>query len=392
MPNPYCIIMRQARTRKKGDKQPEGETKSKILLYLADHKDQPFNLLRGHLYKELKLQTPRAIRDHLEYFEKKGYVTKTHLMHGPSGTYYLNVYNLKMGFEGFKKIYTYLKDHHFDEDLIKTDYYKEYIQTVDFREKIRIHFFKENMLKIYRLIKEVDTSKLIEKSNNTSDMEAKKTIQAIEAIKKDDEDKPIIKELIELFKTVERNDVDQLYQIFKDRLKTSPDSTLYMPDPEKYLEVLTNMLIPLEQRDNFIKILEISPSAIDFILNSKYYDSNIIFFNLGAYFTPALTKDLGFLRKLFHYDIEQDVGINLDILLQAPIENVDLDLLTKKSKRHMKNLDSSFMFVLRALLISDIVEGKLIRNNIIQDSLKQIFSTNFSTNLWTNLSTKTKET
>lgn len=149
----------------------------------------------------------------------------------------------------------------------------------------------------------------------------------------------------------------------RDRLRTVPDSMAYIPDIDRYSEVYTNMLIPSEQHDNFKRILAISPSAIDFVFNSSYYDSNILLFSLAAYYVPAIAKDMGFIRKLFFYDVERDEGINLDKLLQTPYENIDMDFLTTKSQQYMKNIDSSFMYILRSLLISDIVNGQIIRDN-----------------------------
>jgi hypothetical protein len=135
--------------RRKAQKLPPGETKSEILLYIAKNGSVETAVIREHLRTHLNIRTKKMTYDHLS-----GLVDERKLVEKKSnGKGNSDLYFLPANFISTQKIFNYLKKQGKEKEFIKTNHFRSYISSGEFRATALIYFIKEAFLAFVDYVK-----------------------------------------------------------------------------------------------------------------------------------------------------------------------------------------------------------------------------------------------
>jgi hypothetical protein len=248
------------RQRTQSQKEPVGKTKTYIILYLAEFNSATYQDIRSHLTTTHNIRNNAVIRKHLEDLEKEDLLKKKTMGVGRRGYYYLE------GFDNFKKIINYLKNHGKIEEFMKTKYFNDFVRQEDFLQKVMFNIYRENLLQFHEMnIKIKNTYDIPEGYLNLIDMLRKHGIDELYS--------SFTRFLID----VSKNDLNE-------------DSIVRNDANKNYVFRLIDHLKVNEKE--IVKVLISSPTAIDFILNPSYIDPRFISSLTGFLLNTQLDKGL----------------------------------------------------------------------------------------------------
>jgi hypothetical protein len=284
MKNNNVSIVGAAKKYNPHKKLPPGETKSEILLYIAENSVVGTDAIRDHLRSHLNIKNKKITYDHLSKLEKWGYIVRITTArkipeHGKklehSGT--LDYFSLATGFTTLQHIFNYLKDHQKEKDLIGTKYFKSYVSTEDFRARAFIYFVKEAILalinyaksdEVYNaFIKKIKENRIggYEESlnilRNADISKAKYTNfsdwNKVEALSKAKNPKKtqILSSMMAIMKNT---DPDTIFSSLNAVNKNSASLINYV-----------NFLVPEREMPEILAMIRSSSTAVDYVLNFK---------------------------------------------------------------------------------------------------------------------------
>lgn len=264
-------------------KLPPGETKSEILLYIAENGVVGTDVIRDRLKSHLNIKNKKMTYDHLSDLEKLGYIVRiTAFRKTPeygkklehSGT--LDYFSLATGFTVLQGIFNYLKDHHKEQDFIRTKYFKSYVSTEDFRARAFIYFVKEAVLALINYGKSDEVyNTLIKKikGNRTGGYEGLNILRNADVSK------------AKYTKFSDWNKVEALSKAknpHKTQILSSMMAIMKNTDPDTIFSSLNavnmnpasiinyvNFLVPEKEMPEILAMIRSSSTAIDYVLNFK---------------------------------------------------------------------------------------------------------------------------
>jgi ribosomal protein L10 len=386
--------------RKRGKKNPTGETRALILQYILNIRVSQTDDIRDYLREKgpkRLIKTKNLVYDHIKKLEQEGYIKRI-----PGGKGKTDSYTANDGFDAFKKIFTFLKEHHDEKTLMNTEYYKNNIRDDEFWIKAALNIAKLDILDLYYKIKDENTKEqliddikanpprlirppftwgeyrqskygyteqvfqptLKDLTRPTVHDYTKEVITIIEKIHRGDESEQLVKQFLDLIRTLEGDgkDADRFYDVYRARLESKPGD--HSPvNVNVHLKQLVSLMLPEDQTEKAINILSISPSAVDFVLNSKYYDYGLLYFVLMSYFSSEPNLDIRYITEVFDYTPRVDRTLYLRRLFEAPKENLDLSSIVNRPP---------FIAILEALVITDSVKGNIDKNEQTRQTLTDI--------------------
>jgi hypothetical protein len=268
--------MQISETRKLGAKSmPRGETKSEILLYVANKPDGVRTPeIKEHLRGKLRLKNKKNLLTHLSDLYKEKLLDKEQFKRGVADTFYL-----KGRFRTLNALFDYMKSLGKEKEFMETRYFTEYISTPDFRAKYFVQLLKDvifstigqpqesfeygivdffintfqlgdskEIKKILDSLADYDFSKV--KDKRIEDLDA----TVVDCINRKNR-KQCLTRLLAILKT---NDVDELVDYYtksKEKRSTKP-----------LIERLPNIIIPANERSEILVMLRSSPSAVESLL------------------------------------------------------------------------------------------------------------------------------
>jgi len=387
--------------------------KAHILLYIACYPDTEFSGIRKHIYGTLNLTTRKPIDIQLDALVNEKIILRTPKSKGEKG-YYLNYYQVKNTFHAFKTTYELLKRQGLKTEFMKSKYYRDYVNSDDFLNKLPLNFFKQNILDLHKRIKDDEKRKqfikeikqnphtrtisntIVEYQNNPllnipdlqwqneikfkepisnlanvkTRSEIKKTInlkykviRAINKISQSKGDDPIANAFLSLVETLNNTTIDEFYDIYRERFGYMAKGQSLPTDMERHFRHVRDLFVPDGKEQDLTKILLQSPSAIDFVLNSKYYNRFIIHSLIEYYFKPESDNDGNFFQKLFGWGAPENESLYLEILLELPKENIDVSNVFP---------GIALLYILRSLIVADIINGEIENNKDTIDSIRTV--------------------
>lgn len=337
--------MKKRMVRKPKDSEPDGFTQSVILLYLIENGVQDRTEISDFLKHNYHMVNSSNVKNHMYKLVKKGFVEPGDKLPGKP-----RPYKIKTGFDTIKGFFIFLKNNSLEKELMKSEYFKDYIGSDEFRIKFIANIFKANIQKIDSVIRDEEQyKKLIAKLNDTPGNERLTTI--LEKIKNNDIENDFVKEYQTIINDIQGN-ADELLHILESRF----DKKSAFIEPLQFIKYMGFYAIPVAERDNIFKLLISSPSAMDFAFNPKHYDKYILWNLLGAYTGSTIIPEPRGFKETMETVWEKDKDSTAFFkILDFIYEDIDLYAILE---------ESPITTILKAMMITDLIKGDIIKTEI----------------------------
>lgn len=323
----------------RGKRYNPGITKSKILLYIAQNQPREFADIRKHIEQELKITTTKPVRDPLNMLVDEGFIKKE--VAKSWGDYSIFKYSIVDDFKAFKYTYDFLKAYHLQKEFMRSLYYKKQIDTGSFAQKIFINLLGDSLRLLQPLVKYDEIRRFIE--NNSSKEEKDAYTDFENAMNSEDMSK-----LIDLFN---KNTVDGLYTVIQENYNHLYESLVNGKEPNIDLHIFLLIIycqniIPEEDKSYIQKILGLSPSVIEFMIDT-YHVSPIILMKI--LFNHMRNETRRF-KKQTH---------------ELSSKNIDKSQTEKMNNDQTSEVNESpFIAIIKILFANDLLRGDVLSGDI----------------------------
>ena len=337
-------------TRKKRaprDREPVGNTKSEIVVYISNNDMATITDIRAYLRKEKNIRNVKVLRKHLSDLVIENIISiKKAERRGLSDLYYI-----KRSFSQFKTVFNFLNDF-YKPLFLRSKYAKELIFSDDFLVygimNIGIEVFKD----LITLRDEDKFNEMIEKTKrNGEDVSVKETKEIIENMKNH----------LSGYNVVDIEDYlgntrpEDLIPIINNLNEEQPI------DLKPILSTAINSIFPDKQRNEMLQIISSSPMAMDYFLNLRSVDRTYL----------SLTILRFYLGSLF-LDSEKASLINLFNKGNSTFESNPMSFISRiLSIQNVLN-DNPLLTILRSFFIVDSFNGNIVDNEYSESVLKEV--------------------
>lgn len=339
--------MATRKRRMPSQKEPVGNTKSEIVVYISNDDGATITDIRAYLRNEKNIRNVKVLRKHLSDLVADSIIgVKKAERRGLSDTYYI-----ERSFSSFKTVFNFLNDF-YKPLFLRSKYAKELVFSDDFLiygiANIGIEVFKD-------LIKLRDGDKFKE---------------MVEKVKRNGEDvsSKEIKEIIEKlngqlngYNALDIEDYlsnarpEELISIFGD-LNEGRHIDLKL-----ILSMVINSIFPDKQRNEMLQIISTSPMAMDYFLNLRSADRTYLFVTILRFYLGSL-----------FIDSEKASVVSLFNKDKSTFERNPMSFIT--GILNFKNVlnDNPLLTILRSFFIVDSFNGNVAENEYSNSVLKEI--------------------
>jgi hypothetical protein len=344
-----------SRTRARGDSEPKGRTKSAILLFLADNGESTFTAVREHLQEQYNIRSTRDVKIHvadLSADDRLALIEK--ISHGSGNA---NSYRIRGGFNGLKRLHNYLNRHGQVPALMRTRYFRDYTGSMEFTTKVRTNIVRNQMLELYEGMMD-DTGHLRIKAMlrdvDPGDQEA--MIEWMERVRQGDRDNALSNSFLAIVDLMREGDIDLLGEIFLGILRMmGPDMS--SPRIREFAALMSDLNMPEDRLQMVSDIQRLSPGTFDYLLNSS---------KNNHMFPPNI-----FLAYVFSL-ILQMPGDNF---MPESIPSIDFARYRRYAAAVPRySPESPIALISRSLFIADMVQGRLISDEVPEETMRLIFT------------------
>jgi hypothetical protein len=344
-----------SRGRQRGEREPTGRTKLAILLYLADHGECTFTQIRSHLQERYNIKSTKDVKIHLNDLtsdDRLGLIAKV-----PHGNGNANSYHIREGFNSLKKLHNYLGSLSAVPALMKTAYFRDYTASIDFETKVRTNIVRNSMLELYDGILDDRGYENIKSAlANIDRVDREAMISWMDRIRESDRTDTLSGSFLAMVDLLKEGDIDRLGNIFTDIVRLMRTEKTGVMRSE-FFALMSELSFPESQRELVYATRRLSPGTLGYLLNSS--KNNRIF-------TPNI-----FLAYVF------------SLILQMPGENDVPDSLPSidigRYRRYAANVPqissvSPIVLVSRSLFIADMIQGRLVVDEVPEETLRLVFA------------------
>jgi hypothetical protein len=343
------------RTRSRGDREPKGRTKSAILLFLANNGESTFTEVREHLQEQYNINSTKDVKIHLADLSAGDRLALLEKV--SHGTGNANSYRLGGGFNGLKRLHNYLNAQGQVPALMRTRYFREYTGSTEFTTKVRTNIVRNSLLELYDGMLDDAGHARIRSMLRDIDPEDRETMIAwMERVRKGDRDDPLSNSFLAMTDLMKEGDIDRLGEIFLGILRLmGPDFS--SPTVREFAALMSELNMPEDGLKMVSDIQRLSPGALDYLLNSS---------KNNRLFPPNI-----FLAYVF------------SLILQVPGENYAPESLPSidfaRYRRYASAVpryspESPIALIARSLFIADMIQGRLIADEVPEETMQLIFS------------------
>ncbi len=339
--------MATRKRRMPSQKEPVGNTKSEIVVYISNGDGATITDIRTYLRNEKNIRNIKVLRKHLSDLVADSIIgIKKAERRGLSDTYYI-----ERSFSSFKTVFNFLNDF-YKPLFLRSKYAKELVFSDDFLiygiANIGIEVFKD----LTKLRDEDKIKEMIEKAKrNGEDVSSKEIKETIEKLKgqlngynaQDIEDylsnaRP--EELISIF-----GDLNEGQHI----------------DLKLLLSMAISSIFPDKQRSKMLQIISTSPMAMDYFLNLRSADRTYLFITILRFYLESLFIDSekASLINSFSYD-------------KSTFERNPMAFITAILSIQNVSNDNPLLTILRSFFIVDSFNGNVVENEYSRSVLKEI--------------------
>lgn len=354
----------------------DGVIKSRILLHLADKGVQERSDISDYLNENYGLKSLTNIKEHLYDLVDVNLLEKLPRKPG-SG----QMYNLKSGFDSFRYLFNFLKNNGYIIEFMRTKYYKEFIDSDEFRQKLLLRILKQSMRTFYNAIMDNDGYRKILSEIEKRDTEKYANLGIVKTILneiKSCEPKDSLSiAILDLVDVTSMDSIDDIYDKISDRfdikdktLKPIVETLAEKEIPKKTVsqytfKVMLELVMPEYEWQNIINICKMSPDTIDFVLNHSFYDFNILA-DFSIYLSGFYDNDDDIRSKNTYRFVKDKKIVNIFKILSKPIENLDTSQI----------LNYPITTIAKSLLISDIAYNRINEDYSTEDLKKALYAQN----------------
>lgn len=343
------------RSRQRGEREPTGRTKLAILLYLADHGECTFTQIRSHLQEQYNIKSTKDVKIHLNDLasdDRLALIAK--VSHGNGNA---NSYHIREGFNSMKKLHNYLDGQDAVPALMKTCYFRDYTASVDFETKVRANIVRNSMLELYDGILDFHGFEKIKSAlSNIDQADRAAMIAWMDCIRAGDREDILSGSFLAMVDVMKEGDIDRLGNIFTDIVRLMrAEKTDDMR--REFFALMSELSYPEGQRELVYAARRFSPGTLGYLLNSS---------KNNRMFPPNI-----FLAYVF------------SLILQMPGENYVPDSLPQinigRYRRYAATVPqissvSPIVLVSRSLFIADMIQGRLVVDEVPEETLRLIFA------------------
>lgn len=363
---PLQSIMAQ-KARERADREPEGKTKTEILLYISNNIDKEIKYvdIHGHLREESNIRNKKTILTHLSDLLNDELIQKTPHRPGLPDIYYI-----PNDFYHFKKLYFYLKENSGRHiEFLRTKYYLTNVQSEEFQVKYLINLFRTSYITYYDLTMGDELWSILRKysPNDISETYEKSAKRSVENNYGD---------IVKFFK---QHNVDELYGILGNELYYNIDTK--QDDNEIFQKLVSGKIdkdilslslfcltiIPKEDKAPVQNILKESPSVVEFILKSDHATPLLIFQIINNHLQPYYNFidkfNLEKKKKISGLDREEKE------LLDKLNENPEFGIIRNQNLK-----GNPLITIIKSLFINDIIIGRTYSGLLTDDLIDYAFS------------------
>jgi hypothetical protein len=345
--------------RARGEHESVGAVKAAILLYLADNGERTFTDIRNHLHDHYNIVTGKIVRIHLldlSYEEKRGLLNKKGNGNGKADSY-----RLKNGFFNFKKIHNFLKVQSKESHLMRTRYFQEETNSIDFLVKVKLNIFRNALIQCYNSMNDDESYELMKRNlDYFSPRDRGILVDWMDRVRAKNESDTLSSNFLWIMKELIAGNIDRINEIFRDNMLLKlPDGSMAV-DENKAL-FFSAVLVADHYKDQIVTILRLSPGALDYVLNSTC--SN-----------PLFPSD-----PVLAYTMNMLLPRNQNNVAISPEMIVDLETCreyTKKLPRYSS--EPPILIIARSLFIADMIYDRLAKKDISREQFELVFSGNIN--------------
>lgn len=264
-------------------KLPAGETKSEILLYIAENGKVGTDSVRDYLRTHLNIKNKKMTYVHLSELVKLKYIIKIPApirtnKHGKPQlhTGALDYFSPATGFTALQSVFNYLKNHHKEKEFIKTKHFKLYVSSDEFRAKVFIYFIKEALLDLINYAKSDDAydafMKIAQEKQLRGHEKVLNMLRNIDISKAKYTKSTDWNKVIALSKAPNPNNIQILNSIMAIIKNTDADtifSSLKAGNDTAKIVNYFNFLVPEKEIPEILAMVRSSPTAADYVLNFR---------------------------------------------------------------------------------------------------------------------------
>lgn len=334
------------KTRARGEREPTGRIKAAILLYLADNGERTFTDIREHLQERHNIKSSKDVKLHLSDLSADDRLALLEKV--PHGSGLANSYRIRSGFNSLKRLHNFLNQYGLVPTLMKTKYFVEYTSSKAFDTRMRTNIVRNSLLELVESIRDDQGYQQISSLLAAAGEDREKLQEWVDRVRAGDREDPLSASTLAIEDMMREGDIDQLGEIF-----TGIVRLLHSQD---FFALMENLIIPQAQQEVVKSIRRLSPSALDYLLNST---------RNNPLFPPNI-----FLAYAFSI-ILQAPG---DYFMAGRLPEIDFAPYRRYSEALPKlTSEPPIVLIAKSLFISDLVHGKLAVD-VPEGTLKMIFS------------------
>lgn len=304
--------------------------RAKILLYIAQHPDTKITDIRDHIIKELGIGTRGSVDIQLNKLIEDKVVCKKDIIK-ISNDHCRYLYAIYDTFHAFRSSYDLLSIQGHQRAFMESPYFEAYLMTNDFRRKFAFNTLKNGLLKVDEQLKSEDSYRKIlenvesspfqvsEETHNQNlakrpkDEPLKKYEEILQGIYKrgrDDHEQflknikalgagdtsnQFVRKYDALIQDIKQYEADELSEAITARLNSISYEGMII-DHEKFQTYLATLMLPDHECDNIVRMLKLSPLAINYALAPSYPDPELLAYITGyminEHVEPSLFKNI----------------------------------------------------------------------------------------------------
>jgi hypothetical protein len=342
------------RSRARGEREPKGRTKTAILLYLADGGECTFTQVREYLRERYNIKSTKDVKLHLNDLaadDRLALIEK--ISHGSGNA---NSYRIREGFNSLKRLHNYLDAQGMVPCLMKTKYFADYTDSLDFDTKVRTNITRNSLLELYDgMLDDRGYERIKAMLHGVGGSDREDIEIWMRRVRAGDRDDQLSGSFLAMIDLLKEGDIDRLGEIFIGLVDTIR-ANLGGEDLSEFFALMSELSMPRDQVKMVHSARRFSPGALDYLLNSS---------KNNRMFPPNI-----FLAYVY------------SLILQAPLDG-DPDSLPSvdfaRYRRYAEAMprhsgEAPMALIVRSLFIADMVHGRLAADEVPEETLRLIFS------------------
>ncbi|MGP6207907.1 hypothetical protein ACNF42_07780 [Cuniculiplasma sp. SKW3] len=339
--------MATRKRRMPSQREPVGNTKSEIVIYVSNNDGATITDIRAYLRKEKNIRNVKVIRKHLSDLVSENIISiRKAERRGLSDTYHI-----ERSFSQFKTVFNFLNDF-YKPLFLRSKYAREQIFSDYFFIYGMVNIGIEVLKDLIQLSDEDKFNELIEKARrNGEDVSVKETRKTIENMKNQLSGYNIV-------------DIEDYLRNARPEDLISNINNLYEVQPIELKPILSNVInsiFPDKQRNEMLQIISSSPMAMDYFLNLRSADRTYLFVTILRYYLGSLFMDP-----------EKASLINLFDENHSTFESDPMFFISRILSIQKVSNDNPLLTILRSFFVVDSFNGNVVDNEYSESVLKEI--------------------